>query len=80
MNGNAKPPRHPAIDDLLLQDTLLAGVVGLVAVAPQPATAAPSVVRVTGSQGNWQLTVDGAYVRRALEGIVEDHDLSRYVL
>ncbi len=27
-----------------------------------------------------QLTVDGAYVRRALEGIVEDHDLSRYVL
>jgi ATP-dependent HslUV protease ATP-binding subunit HslU len=27
-----------------------------------------------------QLTVDGAYVRRALQGIVEDQDLSRYVL
>ncbi|HXT23087.1 MAG TPA: ATP-dependent protease ATPase subunit HslU [Thermoanaerobaculia bacterium] len=27
-----------------------------------------------------QLTVDGGYVRRALEGIVEDQDLSRYVL
>jgi F5/8 type C domain-containing protein/glycosyl hydrolase family 2 len=26
----------------------------------QPAFAAPSVVRVTGSQGNWRLTVDGA--------------------
>jgi ATP-dependent HslUV protease ATP-binding subunit HslU len=26
------------------------------------------------------LEVDGAYVRRALEGIVQDHDLSRYVL
>ena len=27
-----------------------------------------------------QLVVDGAYVRRALEGIVDDQDLSRYVL
>jgi ATP-dependent HslUV protease ATP-binding subunit HslU len=27
-----------------------------------------------------QLTVDAAYVRRALAGIVENHDLSRYVL
>jgi ATP-dependent HslUV protease ATP-binding subunit HslU len=27
-----------------------------------------------------QLSVDGAYVRRALAGIVEDQDLSRYVL
>jgi ATP-dependent HslUV protease ATP-binding subunit HslU len=27
-----------------------------------------------------QLVVDGAYVRRALEGIVQDQDLSRYVL
>jgi hypothetical protein len=45
---------------LALVFALLASLVGLVAVAPQPATAAPSVVRVTGSQGNWQLTVDGA--------------------
>jgi hypothetical protein len=32
----------------------------LLVVAAQPAAAAPSVVRVTGSQGNWRLTVDGA--------------------
>src|SRR5262245_23769361 len=40
----------------------LALVLALVAsvVAAQPAAAAGSVVRVTGSQGNWQLTVDGA--------------------
>ena len=40
---------------LVLVLALVAGVV-----AAQPAAAAPSVVRVTGSQGNWQLTVDGA--------------------
>jgi ATP-dependent protease HslVU (ClpYQ) ATPase subunit len=27
-----------------------------------------------------QLTIDGAQVRRTLAGIVEDQDLSRYVL
>jgi hypothetical protein len=37
----------------------LLGLLGATAVAP-PAAAAPSVVRVTGSQGNWTLTVDGA--------------------
>jgi len=37
--------------------TLLAG---LLTVAAEPAAAAASVVRVTGSQGNWQLTGDGA--------------------
>lgn len=37
-------------------------VLALVAsvVTAQPAAASPSVVRVTGSQGNWRLTVDGA--------------------
>ncbi|MBB4907497.1 discoidin domain-containing protein [Actinophytocola algeriensis] len=42
---------------LALVLTLLAG---LLTVAAQPAAAAASVVRVTGSHGNWQLTVDGA--------------------
>ena len=41
---------------LALVVTLLAG---LLTVAAHPAAAAPSVVRVTGSHGNWQLTVDG---------------------
>src|SRR3954466_14599691 len=40
---------------LVLVLALLAGFL----TAP-PAVAAPSVVRVTGSQGNWRLTVDGA--------------------
>ena len=39
---------------------LIALISSLVVVAAQPAQAAASVVRVTGSQGNWQLTVDGA--------------------
>lgn len=38
---------------------LVLALVAAVLVAPS-ATAAPSVVRVTGSQGNWRLTVDGA--------------------
>ncbi|HYQ66989.1 discoidin domain-containing protein [Actinophytocola sp.] len=40
---------------LVLVLALLAGFL-----TAQPAVAAPSVVRVTGSQGNWRLTVDGA--------------------
>ena len=40
---------------LVLVLTLLAAFL-----TAQPAVAAPSVVRVTGSQGNWRLTVDGA--------------------
>jgi hypothetical protein len=40
---------------LVLVLVLLAGFL-----TAQPAVAAPSVVRVTGSQGNWRLTVDGA--------------------
>jgi hypothetical protein len=39
---------------------VLALVLGLAVVAARPAHAAPSVVRVAGGQGNWQLTVDGA--------------------
>jgi hypothetical protein len=38
---------------------LVLALVAAVLVAPS-ASAAPSVVRVTGSQGNWRLTVDGA--------------------
>jgi hypothetical protein len=38
---------------------LVLALVASVLLSP-PAAAAPSVVRVTGSQGNWQLTVDGA--------------------
>jgi hypothetical protein len=45
---------------LALVSVLLASLTSLSAVAAQPAAAAASVVRVTGSQGNWQLTVNGA--------------------
>ncbi|MGH3880305.1 MAG: discoidin domain-containing protein [Actinophytocola sp.] len=40
--------------------TLLVTVAATLTVAATPARAAPSVVRVSGSQGAWQLTVDGS--------------------
>jgi len=43
---------------LILSVALICGLVGMV--SPLPASAAPSVVQVTGTQGNWQLTVNGS--------------------
>ena len=40
--------------------TLLVTVAATLTVTATPARAAPSVVRVSGSQGGWQLTVDGS--------------------
>ena len=51
--------RHRATTVLTVL-AVLALLLGFVVVTARPASAAPSVVRVTGSQGSWQLTVDGA--------------------